>query len=71
MIPFMAGSDVYCCLQFKVSAERVHELFRNISREDAEALGFNWEQSRPDWMVLHGYLCGRIRRTHVEMVLAV
>ena len=34
-----------------LSAEKTHEIFRLITREDAEALGFDWEQSRPDWMV--------------------
>lgn len=35
-----------------MSAERVHEIFRQISDEDCEAMGLNPTYARPDWMVL-------------------
>lgn len=35
-----------------VSAERVHQIFKNISNEEAIILGFDPKYARPDWMVL-------------------
>jgi DNA-directed RNA polymerase II subunit RPB1 len=35
-----------------MTAERVHEIFRQISDEDCVALGLNPTHARPDWMVL-------------------
>lgn len=34
-----------------ITAERALNILKNISREDCETLGFDWNQSRPDWMI--------------------
>lgn len=36
----------------EVTAEEVHEIFKNISDDDVIALGLDPEYARPDWMVL-------------------
>ena len=41
-------------------ASRTYEIFKRISREDMHCMGFSYEFSRPDWMVLRSsyYLFG-------------
>ena len=38
--------------KFEITAEKAHEVLRRMSDEDCEALGFNIQFSRPDWMIL-------------------
>ena len=35
-----------------ITAGEIHELFRKISQTDAEAMGFDWTFSRPEWFIL-------------------
>jgi DNA-directed RNA polymerase beta' subunit len=36
----------------EMTAEKVHEIFKRISDEDAMALGFNPKFARPDWLIM-------------------
>ncbi|XP_033117859.1 DNA-directed RNA polymerase II subunit RPB1-like [Anneissia japonica] len=38
--------------KINLTAERVHEIFKRISDEEAEILGFSPQFARPDWMVI-------------------
>ena len=36
----------------ELTAERAHEILKNVSDEDCKVMGFNPVYARPDWMII-------------------